>query len=640
MRTRSHIIEDESRVEFRRILPKYWVCRDKNNDYGIDNEVEIFSTKGNPTGKLFWVQLKATDSEDISVIKSLTLPRSKIIQFNNYDIPVLLARYSTKKRKFYIRWAKSIDLSLHKETKKTIKISLADTDSWGDHTASNIEKYITIVSKIRKGYLSFPISVFLEVDENVTSIPARLTLSKLRKELAKYSLWVVEAYDTFDSVCCVKISNEIKVDFHNQSVTFLKIKNEKESDFNYNDLCTSILIGMSICLANLGQNELSNAIIFKASLFNRLLRNRNVLLNLLPSLLHGNYFKNSITEIIKALENELDDDLVQLTINIILLFHQNKHELENISLIEEFLNSQLAKSIKINNNRKIGISHYNLANHYRVRALFKEAFHHYLKAKRFYENYLNHHYYFKEVAGVLFELGKYEYASFAYKKALDLGSPILNTKALYADSLMFQGKYKDAKEVFDAYLMETIDNADKNDEWYLKFTCLSSLLESGYPPVQKRDPLKANDQAIINKTGDIESVKNKCEDALKSDLLCPTAWFNYGVLHYQKGQQFSALISYLFCALISLRDVKAWVNAFCCSLKKDTPSIIMFHIVRVAYYYNNEIFIQSLNDGMNTLDPDQIKNILEMVDKCISMDYYEEKTVRLIGEDTFETLTL
>src|SRR4030043_47694 len=128
--------------------------------------------------------------------------------------------------------------------------------------------------------------------------------------------------------------------------------------------------------------------------------------------------------------------MVQLTINIILLFHQNKHEQENVPLIEDFLKSQLASSIKIKNTRRIGISHYNLANHYRSRGLFESAFQHYILAKRYYKNYSNHYYYFKEVGGVLFELGKFYFASKAYKKALDLGAPVFNTKALYADSLM------------------------------------------------------------------------------------------------------------------------------------------------------------------------------------------------------------
>ena len=68
-RTRNHLIEDESRLFFKKSLPKFWVCRDKNDDYGIDCEVEIFDNKGNSTGLVFWVQLKGTDSDKNKTIK-------------------------------------------------------------------------------------------------------------------------------------------------------------------------------------------------------------------------------------------------------------------------------------------------------------------------------------------------------------------------------------------------------------------------------------------------------------------------------------------------------------------------------------------------------------------------------------------
>ena len=223
MRTRSHIIEEESRIEFKRILPQSWVSRDKNNDYGIDIEVEIFDSNGNPTGKLFWVQLKATDSNDESVMKSMTLPISKLTQFNNYDIAVLLVRYSTKQKLFHIRWSKSVDLSLQKNSQKTIKIYFSDNDSWGEETPSELEKYLKIISRIRKGYFSFPIRSYFEVDPNFTSIPARLILSKLRRELTSYNNFIEEVFDPYEAYCCVRISDEVKINFHNQSVSVIKI---------------------------------------------------------------------------------------------------------------------------------------------------------------------------------------------------------------------------------------------------------------------------------------------------------------------------------------------------------------------------------------------------------------------------------
>lgn len=41
-RIRTHILEDESRIAFMQALPAEWVYRDKDKDYGIDCEVEIF----------------------------------------------------------------------------------------------------------------------------------------------------------------------------------------------------------------------------------------------------------------------------------------------------------------------------------------------------------------------------------------------------------------------------------------------------------------------------------------------------------------------------------------------------------------------------------------------------------------------
>ena len=87
-RIRSHILEDESRIQLRVVLPKEWVLRDKTIDYGIDCEVEIFDVNGNPTGSVFWVQLKATDSKSKKTQRSFRINKSKLQQLMSYQIPV------------------------------------------------------------------------------------------------------------------------------------------------------------------------------------------------------------------------------------------------------------------------------------------------------------------------------------------------------------------------------------------------------------------------------------------------------------------------------------------------------------------------------------------------------------------------
>ena len=80
MRSRSHILEEESLFELKRIMPNEWVIREKPKDYGVDVEIEIFSAGGSYTGLVFWIQLKGTDSKNDKDHKSIRMSVKKIRQ--------------------------------------------------------------------------------------------------------------------------------------------------------------------------------------------------------------------------------------------------------------------------------------------------------------------------------------------------------------------------------------------------------------------------------------------------------------------------------------------------------------------------------------------------------------------------------
>lgn len=171
-RTRNHLIEDESRLFFKKSLPKFWVCRDKNDDYGIDCEVEIFDNKGNSTGLVFWVQLKGTDSDKNKTIKSISFKNEKIIQFINYDIPVLIVRYSSHKKAFYCRWSQNI--TNFKTENKYINVLFFENNLWNETSHQDIIDYLQRQLFIKQGKIKFPIKTFVEredYDENRTIIP-------------------------------------------------------------------------------------------------------------------------------------------------------------------------------------------------------------------------------------------------------------------------------------------------------------------------------------------------------------------------------------------------------------------------------------------------------------------------------------
>ncbi|NTV47524.1 MAG: DUF4365 domain-containing protein, partial [Chlorobiales bacterium] len=59
-RPKQHQLEDYSINQFKQLLPRCWIVREKGKDYGIDLEVELVDPQDNPTGEMFLVQMKAT----------------------------------------------------------------------------------------------------------------------------------------------------------------------------------------------------------------------------------------------------------------------------------------------------------------------------------------------------------------------------------------------------------------------------------------------------------------------------------------------------------------------------------------------------------------------------------------------------
>ena len=77
-RPKQHQVEDLSVVAFRKTLPRQWIYREKDKDYGIDGEVEIFDENDTATGIVFYVQLKATDSKSGTAQKKVKLKNEAI----------------------------------------------------------------------------------------------------------------------------------------------------------------------------------------------------------------------------------------------------------------------------------------------------------------------------------------------------------------------------------------------------------------------------------------------------------------------------------------------------------------------------------------------------------------------------------
>lgn len=212
-RVRSHILEDESRVAFMNILPPEWVYRDKDKDYGIDCEVEVFEKDGTSTGIVFWVQLKATDSINEKTNKTVTFDKSKILQFYNYEIPILIVRYISSEKVFYFKWAREIIIS--DESKNRISVKFTNKNRWDENTSNVIRKYLNLFSVIKNRKLKFPIPIYISNESlKLTNTNPRVLTSNLKLSLDTYNRFVTNCKSIEEALLTIEL---------NQSYIFINL---------------------------------------------------------------------------------------------------------------------------------------------------------------------------------------------------------------------------------------------------------------------------------------------------------------------------------------------------------------------------------------------------------------------------------
>lgn len=634
-RPRQHQIEDLSRLKFGLAVPRNWVCRDKSKDYGIDVEVEIFDSDDRATGLVFWAQLKATESNDVAIIRKVDLTIESIKYYKRLDIPVLIVRYSEKEDRFYFRWAHEIDLFYAKKNAKNIRVSFIEEDIWNEDSPIKVKECLEKMRAIKTGMITLPIPVYIDIkDKTVNGIPTAVFISSYRKALEEYPDLAICQSKPEDALLFVSLSgDELKISLHSFiGCVFHGIK-DKAHEGLAEGIVANTMIGFALGLKSIGQFEIAARIVLDKRLKSRFVQQRDVIINLLPSLLKTSFFGVALATIEEVIDSEKDNNILELITLKATNSENVLNDEEKAVKVESFLKKCLDKYIALGQNTNIGAFYYNLGNHYRARRLFKKSITHYLKARRYHKQYVNQAYYLSDLGSVLFGHEKYHLSAMLYQMALNNGAPS-SVKPLYADALMFSGKYQMAFDVFSEYL-----KTDKveHDEWHLKRICLDLLIERTGVKEQTRRK-EAALAAIDFKKADEEDFVKSLESAIDMDMLCGLAWFNLGVVHSKAGNNGDAAISFTVCGLVQHWDIAAWVNATLCSLNKEVgiDALTLFLIIRTAYFLHGDMFLgkvyEELNNKTNSKLLDRFSNSIEEI-LPNSGSEKEKPIIRIMGKD-------
>lgn len=631
-RVKQHQLEDLSRSKYSLALPRNWVMRDKDKDYGIDAEVEIFDENNRATGLVYLVQLKATETSDESAARKVDLSIDAIKYYKSLELPVLIVRYSEKQDLFYCKWAHEIDLFYAKKGAKTRRITFLNEDIWGEESADNTTKYIKRIRAVKSGAITLPAPISMVIKGDlINGMPRGVFMSAYRMALQAYTQIATYESDSDKAVLCVSLKDdELFISLASVTgCTFHSIRDREKEGF-VEGIVADALLGFAVTLANIGQIEMAARIFLDARLKGIFFEKQELLTYFIPMLIRTSRYGETIDAVCEVIDSK-DDNFLESITTMSAIVVADSDDQDKCEKLQKLLDKCLAKNITLGENSLVGVSHYNLGNHYRSRKLYRKSIGHYFMARRFESKYLNQPYYYQELGGVLFVYGKYRFSAKLYKMALDKGAPE-SVKPLYADALMLGGSYKQAHDIFSEYLCSVEDD---HAEWHLKTLCLENLMKETGVEEQVRRKKDAVNKIDISKAGD-SSFIHDLEMAIELDNLCGLAWFNLGIERSKSGEHEAAAFSFVLCGLVQTWDIEAWVNATLCCFNREIPIQILPLVLSTAYFFNSDEYLSALHKELEVrFDGDVLEKIANVIDELLpdSGRKKESPTIRVMHDD-------
>ncbi len=565
-RTGKQQVEDLSIVALKNVLPREWVYREKDRDYGLDGEIEVFDKNGYATGIVFWVQLKATDSKEESRQKRVQLKITSINYFFAQELPVLIVRYSEDAKQLYFRWAHELDSHNFKD-KKTFSFSMTESDKWNgdtpDHLVHTIQKYTLLKRKSNM----LPLNIYLDFSiSECCGIDTRQLASSFRKKLESKPKLINVINQESDSDAKIELTR------NKLSVYFIGIPGchftgmDTSSDVCIDEVLNGMFSALSVALLHFNKSEDALVILNNFIENFTFIREPNIALGFIAEFLKREDTENanklwiSIPDKLKNDEVRKDFHMIQSILSISIGYDLS-------ATTEKFLLSEIDTYKDNKKLEKLSASYYNYASYLRYIGKFHKSLSYYNKALKSSKHFLKSDYFFKELGGMLFILRRYTMSATLYSYGLSLKID-LRSYPLYADALMMKGEYLIARDTLYRYLTKC---SKPDPVWILKYEVLNHIVDVIGIESQKRSYFLSMKTQTIKNLGTLTVTREELFDVLNLDAISPLTWFNLAV-DYSKSKEYDlATTGYLISALVNESDTEAWKRAFRTSILDNCP---------------------------------------------------------------------
>lgn len=617
-RPRSHQIEDISARLFEQLLPHAWVSRHVTPDYGVDREVEIFTTNGEASGLKFAVQLKATDRHDHA--DRVALDVSALEYLIAYALPAIVVRYDATNNAFRWQWVSRINsLAEIKKNQKSFTHRFNSSDIWNDDTPLIIERELRARLALATFPRSSPMPVRLIV--NPSAVHATYFIRRAVGDLIQFSggnlTWAA------DDPAPVEI--------------LIKVRDGLLS------LNIDMLDGMTFDIDTRNSALLTTAMLYAlAWLFARKKLHAHALA-IGRAILAGRYEAGDARLVARASYAFADHALEQAELAILNGLHLGD-SLYYMAVMKEliraahggareginrFLNAALEATQ--GDSLRASAVHYSMANAMR-RQQPARALYHYNRARHLRQSYLDSDYFLSEVGEILFNAKRYHFAVQAYQRANAI-APSDRHQFCLGDALLFIGEVDAASRCFEL-TCESDDDSIAQESIVKLHVC--RFLSLSYGP-----KVPTNWSRHMGELHAGQDPQKAWLDHLGTiNALDPLANFNLGSSKASFGEYNSSLSHFVICAIVPPHDTEAWKNSIISAFREASAgflvALIHLSIRLTGHEAYDALRTELVRQGADILFITALDDLVDAIRSATDLTEDAQITMRLLDKDAAE----
>lgn len=461
-RPRQHQLEDISILFFKSLLPPLWVCRQKDADYGVDLEVEVFDEDENSTGLTFIAQVKATD--DPKKERSTSIKSDRLRYLASHDAPSMVVRYCHSTQTVHFAWVTNLFSQIYDNEAETVTLNFAETDVWLSHTPSALDRTLRTYRRLKYPTPGIPIG--LTADTADSGFEQRYALDHAISTLRDLS--AIFSRDDDPSICLPV--NLMITD--GGLLVQIDVLSSVHDNFSLNgtpeEIKSVVLYALALMCGKFG---------FYTQ-FQEICR-----MILEEGFTTKSRFAAAKVAIYAIDSPEIASELAAMNeLHTLCDLHHYEYSLALQSSVSQTptkrkaIERLISDTIEAHNDAPIeqqATLHYNFANFWMNESNYVSAVKHFNIARKKQANYLNRAYFLRELASCFYFRKKFAAAAVLYNRALEL-EPKSQVAICTGDALMYSGVYEDAQSAFgkvqELALKEGSD-FDATEAWLKDWLC-------------------------------------------------------------------------------------------------------------------------------------------------------------------------